>query len=302
MFFETLMTGDDQHGKGFGAVVRDVDLRTLSADQLAAIKRALYAHRVVVIKGQDLSTEEYIDFSYQVGEPQPYLQDNYHHPEYPLIFVSSNVEQNGQKLGVARTGGYWHSDTSFQAEPMPLTMLYPQIIPQVWRRSTLFVDMAEVYAALPAELQAPLDDARLLHSGRWRYKVREQDVGFDITDILRMIDDYAPPVPHPAVIEHPVTGERALYGSRGFSIGIDGMPAWQAENLLKAVFDFAEQPRFVRKVFWELGDVIVWDNRLLIHRSGRAENANGDVRDAAAKEEQTMMFRITLSDGYPLSN
>ncbi len=302
MMFDTLMKSDGLDGNGFGAVVRGVDLRKLSGDQLAAIKRALYAHRVVVIKGQDLSTEEYIEFSYRVGEPQPYLQENYHHPDYPLIFVSSNVEHNGRRLGVARTGGYWHSDTSFQSEPMPLTMLYPQIIPEIWRRSTLFVDMAEVYAALPTALKTPLDNARLLHSGRWRYKVREQDVGFDITDILRMIDDYAPPVSHPAVIEHPVTGERVLYGSRGFSVGIDGVPAGQAEDLLKVVFDFAEQPRFVRKVFWELGDIIVWDNRFLIHRSGRAENVNGDVRDTAAKEEQTMMFRITLGDGYPLSN
>ena len=53
---------------------------------------------------------------------------------------------------------------------------------------------------------------------------------------------------------------------------------------------------------WQPGDVIVWDNRFLIHRSGRAENTSGDVRETAAREEETMMFRITLSDGYPLSN
>ncbi|MGD2076362.1 MAG: TauD/TfdA family dioxygenase [Gammaproteobacteria bacterium] len=302
MFFETLQANDHPEGRSFGTVVHDVDLRSLSDGELEAIRHALYEHRVVVIKGQDLGTEEYIDFSYRFGEPQPYLQENYHHPEHPLIFVSSNVEQNGRKMGVARTGGYWHSDTSFQAEPMPLTMLYPQIIPRVWQRATLFVDMSEVYAALPAHLKAPLDKARFLHSGRWRYKVREEDAGLDITDILAMIDRHAPPVAHPAVLEHPATGERVLYGSRGFTVGIEDMPAWQSEELLRSLFDFAEQPQFVRKVFWELGDVIVWDNRFLIHRSGRAENVSGDVREAAAREEETMMFRITLSDGYPLSN
>ena len=65
--------------------------------------------------------------------------------------MSSNVKRDGKAMGVARTGGYWHSDTSFLQQPIPLTMLTPRIIPKLYRRRTDFIDLSEVYTALPAD-------------------------------------------------------------------------------------------------------------------------------------------------------
>jgi len=273
-----------------GCSIRGIDTRKISRTEVAVLRDLLYRNRLIVLKDQALDEQAYCDFAMAFGEPVPYLQDNYHHPDFPLIFVSSNVKKDGKQIGVARTGGYWHSDTSFEPDPKFITMLMPKVLPQNFPRSTRFIDMAEVYAALPTKTKARLAGASFMHSGRWRYKVRAENAGLDIFEILQAIDAHSPPVRHPAVITHPYTREKILYGNRGFTIGIADASLDESAKLLAEVFDFAEGSRFVREVRWSMGDVIIWDNRFLAHTSGR----NG------GPEEETMMFRITMKDRMPL--
>ncbi len=275
---------------GFGCSIHGVDAKAATPAVIKELKDLLYRNRLIVLKDQILSEQEYCDFAHQLGLPVPYLQSNYHHPDHPLIFVSSNVQKDGKQIGVARTGGYWHSDTSFEKEPKIITMLMPKVLPRNHPRSTRFIDMAEVYAALPQATKDKLAGAEFLHSGRYRYKIRPENVGFDIFEILQTIDSVAPPVRHPAVIEHPYTGEKVLYGNRGFTIGIADRSLDESASLLKAIFDFAETERFVQEVRWSMGDVIIWDNRFLSHSSGRN----------SGQEEETMMYRITLRDDFAL--
>jgi taurine dioxygenase len=274
----------------FGSSIRGVCADAMDRDQMRQVKEALYGSRLVILKDQSLTEKQFCDFAQAFGEPVPYLQTNYHHPDHPLIFVSSNVKSVGKPMGVARTGGYWHSDTAFEADPKFITMLMPKILPQLNPRATMFIDMAEVYKALPEATRRRLDGAQFIHSGRWRYKVRSEDNGKDIFEILKWVDEFAPPVRHPAVVSHPFTKEKIIYGTRGFTIGIADRTLDESESLLREIFDFAETDRFIRKVYWSLGDVIIWDNRFLAHCSDRQ----------VGPEEETMMYRITLKDGYPL--
>lgn len=283
-----------------GSSIYGVDLKNLSPSQLQELKDALYKNRIIVIKNQQLSEQEYCAFAEQFGHPVPYLQSNYNHPDYPLIFVSSNVKQPGKQIGVPRTGGYWHSDTAFEETPKTLTMLMPKVLPKTIARTTRFIDMAEVYKALPKEIIDKIEGEEFLQSGRYRFKVRKEDVGLDITEILEMIDYFQPPVAHPAVIVHPVTGEKIIYGSRGFTIGIKNKGLDESANTLKQIFDFAETDQFIKEVKWELGDVIIWDNRFLSHSSGRKKAPTDNIHVEVTKEEETMMYRITLMDDYPL--
>ncbi|HJU29989.1 MAG TPA: TauD/TfdA family dioxygenase [Hyphomicrobiaceae bacterium] len=274
----------------FGSSVHGIDANTVTPAEIAELKDHLYKSRLIVLKDQAVSEQQYCDFATRFGSPVPYLQENYRHPDYPLIFVSSNIKKDGKSIGVARTGGYWHSDTSFEREPKVITMLMPKVLPVHHARSTKFIDMAEVYAALPRSIKDRLAGAELLHSGRYRYKIRPDNVGYDIFEILQAIDGYAPPVRHPAVIKHPYTGEDVLYANSGFTIGMADRSLDEAASLLKEIFAFAESDRFVREVRWSMGDIIIWDNRFLSHTSGRN----------SGPEEETMMHRITLQDGYPL--
>lgn len=273
-----------------GCSVYGVSANTATPVELSRLKELLYKNRLIVLKDQVVTDQEYCDFAHNFGFPVPYLQTSYHHPDFPLIFVSSNIKKDGKQIGVARTGGYWHSDTSFETEPKVITMLMPKVLPSEHPRSTRFIDMAEVYAALPQATKDKLDGAQFMHSGRWRYKIRAENAGMDIFELLHMIDCFAPPVRHPAVIVHPYTNEKVLYGNRGFTLGLAGRSLDESASLLKEIFDFSETERFVREVRWSLGDIIIWDNRFLSHSSGR----NG------GPEEETMMYRITSRDEFPL--
>jgi taurine dioxygenase len=274
----------------FGCSIHDIDAKGVGQSELKALKELLYTNRLIVLKDQAVSEQEYCDFAQAFGTPVPYLQDNYHHPDFPLIFVSSNVKSGTKQFGVPRTGGYWHSDTSFEKEPKVVTMLMPKVLPRSHPRSTRFIDMAAVYAALPQATKDKLEGAYFLHSGRYRYKIRPENVGYDIAEILEAIDSFSPPVRHPAVIRHPYTDEKVLYANRGFTIGIADRSLDESTSLLREIFDFAETDRFVREVRWSMGDIIIWDNRFLSHTSGRN----------SGPEEETMMYRITLKDGLPL--
>jgi taurine dioxygenase len=283
-----------------GCSVFDVDANTANPAQLAQLKELLYSNRIVVLKNQSVGDAQFCDFAHRFGYPEPYLQGNYHHPEYPLIFVSSNVKQGGKQVGVPRTGGYWHSDTAFEKQPKVITMLMPKVLPQTSPRSTRFIDMCAVYQALPEATKAQLEGAEFMHSGRWRYKVRAEDAGLDITEILELIDYHAPPVRHPAVLVHPYTGEKILYGTRGFTVGVADRSLDESAALLREIFDFAETPRFIREIRWSMGDLIIWDNRFLAHSSGRKKAPTDNIHEEVRKEEETMMYRITLRDEFPL--
>jgi taurine dioxygenase len=211
------------------------------------------------------------------------------------------VKKDGKKMGVARTGGYWHSDTAFMETPIPLTLLYPQLVPQNSRRTTRFIDLQHAYAEMPASLKARLEGRTFIHSGKWRYKVRPEDAGMDMTEILQMIHHLQPPVEHPAVITHPVTGQKILYATQGFTVGVKDMDTDSANALLKEVCEFAEQERFISEFQWQLGDMILWDNRFFAHRAGRLERANDPVNGDVQSEEDTIVYRIIIQDGHGLS-
>ena len=172
---------------------------------MSTIKDLLYKNRLIVLKDQSVSDQGYCDFAnLRFGFPVPYLQGNYHHPEHPLIFVSSNVKQDGKQIGVPRTGGYWHSDTAFEREPKVITMLLPKVLPPTSPRSTRFIDMARSMR-LPGPRGPSSTAPSLLTAAAGATRCAPEDAGYDITEILKAHRHHAPPVRHPAVIDHPYT-------------------------------------------------------------------------------------------------
>jgi taurine dioxygenase len=270
-----------------GAEFLEVDVRTVTPGVAALIKDQVYRHKLVVFRKQNLSNTEYIEFARMLGRPQIYLQKNYHHPEHPEIFVSSNVPENGKKVGVSGTGRYWHSDYQFHPEPLPMTMLYPQVLPHS-RRETYYIDMQRVYEALPAHLLTQVDGKQAIHDAKWRYKITESDIDRAVIDILAEVEKLVPPVTHPAVIQHPVTGRRALYISSGFSAGIEGLSHEESKQVMGRLFAFVEQEGNVHVHTWRDGDILLWDNRTLLHRAS----------DTPAGE-QSSSYRIGIYDGLP---
>lgn len=274
-------------GGRLGHPIVGLDVEALDSQGAADIRELVYANKLVVLRGLALSNAEYIALARKLGEPQIYFQTNYHHPDHPEIFVSSNVPLDGRKVGVAGTGRYWHSDYQFFDEPLPLTMVAPRTIPD-GSRGTCFVDMEAVYAALPAELRRFVDGTHAIHEAKWRYKIQACDIDKSITEVLEEFGALTPAVKHPTVITHPVTGRRALYISRGFTVGIDGMTQEQGRAALTALFDFVERPEHVFVQTWAPNDILLWDNRQVIHMS------TGSLKGAPS-----VSYRIGVYDGLP---
>lgn len=256
-----------EKNQGFGAQIYGVDVNTTPSDSpiWAEIRQAIYDNKLIVLKGQSLDEKTYVEFAKKLGRPQIYFQPQYHHPDHPEIFVSSNVKElEGQHMGVSGTGRYWHTDCAFEPHPLSFTSLLPQVFPKA-KRETYYMDMTKVYAELPLKLRAIVDNATVQHEGQMRYKVQASDIDRSLRELLDRINEEVPPVQHPAVITHPATKEKILYVNNGFSTKIIGLSYEENQKVMQELFDFMAQPRFSHTHVWEEGDLIVWDNRFLNH-------------------------------------
>lgn len=273
-----------------GAEAVGIDLNDVErgSAELAQLQDAIYRYRLVVVRDQKFNEQQYVDFARKMGRPQVYFQANYHHPLHDEIFVSSNViEADGKRMGVSGTGAYWHTDCSFEPHPLSMTTIYPVIFkPQ--ERGTHYTDMVEIYKNMPARLMAYVDGKTVIHAGQLRYKVQESDIDRSLLELLDRINREVPPVRHPAVIEHPVTGEKALYLNSGFSVAIDGLTHEENKQVMTELFEFIERPEHVFTHWWSEGDLVMWDNRSLNHMSTKPNPGS-----------LSKSYRIGIYDGLP---
>ncbi len=270
-----------------GAEIVEFRAQACTAEEAAQVVAAVHTHKLVVFRGQQMTKPEYVAFARRLGRPQVYFQPNYHHPDHPEIFVSANVELEGKKVGVAGTGKYWHTDYQFMPEPLPLTMVYPQ----QWSpsaRGTHYLDMTRALERVPAELRAMLEGRRAIQEGKWRYKIQASDIDRSLLEIKEEIERTVPASLHPAILTHPVTGARSLYVSSGFTTGFEGLKTDESNQLLAALIAIIEQPEQVHTQVWGEGDVLMWDNRTLLHRAS-----------ATPRGEPSVSFRIGVYDDHP---
>ncbi len=273
-----------------GAEVRGWDVTTFTKDSPEAeqLRQLIYRNKVVVIRDQyQLSEQQYVNFANAVGRPQVYFQPQYHHPDFPEIFVSNNLNEDGKKFGISGTGRYWHTDCSFEKHPLPFTCVRPIFFPKS-ARETSYIDMARVYKELPDDLRAYVDGAIAVQEAWPRYKVQASDLDKSIAELIENFKSYCPPQPHPAIIQHPVTGEQILYISSGFTSKLDGLSYEENQKIMQALFDFAEQPRFIHTHYWEENDLLIWDNRSLVHKGSKPKQG-----------EYSRMYRIGIYDDLP---
>jgi taurine dioxygenase len=270
-----------------GAEIRGIDLRTVDDEGARLIQAAVHRHALVRLKDQALSVPEFVAFGSKLGTHMVYPDPRYHHPEFPEVFVSSNVK--GRTMGMGRSGYFWHTDQSFKPKPQPLTLLYPQLLPQA-RRETLFVNMGDIYDRLPIALRSAIEGRTAKHDPVLRYKVGIADVeaNLDLGELIKRGRAQFPAPTHPCVITHPVTKRKIVYMNQGFTTSIDGLAHEESEAILEELFAFTERAEHVQAHSWVLGELIIWDNRILIHRAGFM--GPGDYQT---------IFRLNIDDGVP---
>jgi alpha-ketoglutarate-dependent taurine dioxygenase len=282
-----------QAGQLMGSMVAGFDIDTAKPADIDELRGAIYEHRILILKEQHLSAEQFIALGTAMGEIEVYYEPMYHHPEHQEIFVSG-VQSGDQAAGVPQTGKFWHADYSFMAKPFGITMTYPQIVPAT-NRGTYFIDMAKFFAELDPTTQEMLRTALSVHSPRRYFKIRPSDVYRPIGELQAEIERITPPVIHPAVFKHPFTGEEVLYISEAGTCELreaDGtkMPDSLLNQLLEASgqLDMSFTDRHIHLQRFVKGDLLIWDNRALIHRA--LHNT---------RPEPSLSYRITVNDAEP---
>jgi taurine dioxygenase len=251
-------------GGGLGAEIRGVDLRRLGDDAFATIHRAWLENLVLLFRGQHLSDAELIAFSRRFGELDlaPVQESGRRFVEgMPEIYIVSNVLKDGEPIGSLGAGeAVWHTDMSYLPDPPMASMLYALEIPPTGG-NTGFVNMYAVYEALPADLKRRIGDLRVKHDGTY-------NSGGYVRQGVAPSDDprESPGVFHPLVCTHPETGRRMLYLGRRRNAYIEHFDLTQSEALLDTLWSYTDRPEFAWHTIWQLGDLVLWDNRCTMHR------------------------------------
>ncbi len=258
-----------------GAEATGVDLGAPVAAAVAGeIRAALCEHAVLVFRGQEVPPEAQLALTRLLGEPETHVLSDFALPGLPEVFVVSNVRRDGKPVGAVNAGQYWHSDLSYTARPTFASMLHARRVPP-GRGETLFAGMARAWETLPADLKRRVDGRRAVHDYRLAY-----ETAFAGNPDRTLTPEQAaevPPVEHPVVRTQAETGRRALYVNPGFTRRIVGMTAAESRGTLDALFAHATADRNVYTHRWRDGDVVMWDNRVTMHKA-LANYADGDVR------------------------
>jgi taurine dioxygenase len=246
-----------------GAEVRGVDLAAADAAQIDAIKQAWYRHDVLVFRAQRLTDDDLLAFSRHFGalDPPPNQGAGRKSPPgYPDVYVVSNVrDDRGEPIGALGDGeAQWHTDMSYAALPPDASMLYSLEIPASGG-DTCFCSMKAALAKLPPALLACIARLDIKHDGTY-------DSGGYLRKGIAPSADARSSIgtPHPAVIEHPVSGERALYLGRRRNAYVMGLEIDESERLLDELWSYVETSVYRHR--WALGDLVLWDNRSTMHR------------------------------------
>jgi taurine dioxygenase len=229
-----------------GATVSNVDLSgPLDDDTFGVLQETFFAHCVLVFPGQHLTPDAQFEFGRRWGEPLvvPYLAAHAV-PGQPGILRVTN-------MGKAETlTENWHFDSAFFEEPPPIAILAAQQLPEIGG-DTMWANQYDAYDALSPTMKELIGDLRAAFTGS---RVDDDSVRRDVTTF------------HPVVRTHPVTGRRALAIGRIESVPyFEGMTPAESRPIIEFLYSHAARPDFTYRHRWGQGDVVMWDNRCLLH-------------------------------------
>lgn len=258
-------------GQGTGLEVRGVSLKKVPAPEtVALLKQKLAEEGVLVFREQaDLSEQEQLAFTRALGETQGHPVPgvggfNPVENADPHVFYLTNAvegynpenadtkeirrnqeraKRRREKGGIGEGELAWHTDLQYMPEPQVYSLLYGIEVP-AQGGETEWCNMIRAYAALPEETKERIEGLRAIH---W---------------FTRRI----PPVTHPVVRKHPISGAKALYVSPGLSRRIEGWDEEEGKALIRDLADHATRSEFCYLHDWRPGDAVLWDNRCTMHR------------------------------------
>ncbi len=259
-----------------GAEISHIDLsRLLPDDDLARLRQTWLDRKVLVIRDTDLSEEDQERFCRIFGDIAGLKSKN---SDSKFLFVTN--EDDPQRATAVQLGEMmFHIDQAYAAAPCKASTLYAMAIPDEGG-NTCFADCQAAYDGLDEGLKARIEGRSALNYFNY---------GANPSSRPDAVDPEAPQYVHPIVRTHPETGRRGLFVNRLMTMRIEGMERAESDELLGLLFDRIEAPGNVYEHVWQVGDLVLWDNRCTAH-----------ARTWYDPAKRRLLRRMTILDESPV--
>ena len=264
-----------------GSIIHGLDLSQPLTDSLLDELRTTWLSRqVVILRGQSLSSDQYLAFAKQLGKPDiyPFLRGLEDFPEITPVLK--------RETEMVNFGGVWHSDTTYQPCPPMATMLYALELPPVGG-DTLFANQVQAYESLSDGLKDTLASLNIIcrpdkavAMATRADRIAEQGRNISKDNLVGV---------HPVIRTHPETGKKALYVNQAHSCNFEGWSMEESDGLLNFLYAHQIREEFQCRHVWQQGDVAIWDNRCTLHYP--VNDYHGHRR---------LLHRITLKGDKPV--
>jgi taurine dioxygenase len=268
-------------GPHFGSIVHGVDLAAASDEQVAAVRAALVARKVLFFRDQRLDDDAQVDLGRRIGELTA---------SHPVVGGVDAAHPEVYALDSADNGfaDVWHTDVTFMKRPPLGSILRAVTLPPAGG-DTNWADSQLAYDSLSAPVRRLVDGLTAVHDGtrEFGYYLAQRRGGqgneWDGETVTRL-----DPVEHPVVRVHPETGRKGIFVNPGFTSHIAGVSEVESRSILDLLYAHLTKPEHLVRHRWRTGDVAMWDNRSTAHY------ANRDYGSA-----RRVMHRITLRGDIP---
>ena len=241
-----------------GAEIDGVDLtRPLSLEQRDAIEQALLQHQVIFFKNQVITPQQQARFAANFG-------DLHIHPIYPNVPEQPEVLVLDTAVTDVRDNAVWHTDVTFLPTPALGAVLSAKQLP-AFGGDTLWASGIAAFEGLSKPLQVLLDGLTASHDFTKSFPLER--FGSTPEDLARWEQTRKnnPPLSHPVVRTHPVSGRKSLFVNEGFTTKINELSEAESDAILKLLFAHATRPEYTIRWRWQENDVAFWDNRVTQH-------------------------------------
>jgi taurine dioxygenase len=246
-----------------GAEISGVDLAQDMPEELfGALYGAFLRYQVLLFPPQELWPARQVAFGRRFGELQIHVMDQYHADGHPELYRLSNLDAQGRPSGRHPDKGTlaWHTDGSWQRVTGQATIIYGELMPESGGE-THFCDMYGAYDRLDPAWKARIAGLRAVHNLDFSRNRRHGEE--PLTEAQRRAK---PPVDHPVVRTHPETGRKCLYLGDHAEY-IVGMPYDAGRALIEELNALAVHPDLTYEHRWMPRQLLVWDNRCVMHRA-----------------------------------
>ena len=246
-----------------GACVEGLAFEELLSDAVfERLRQAWLDSGLLLVRGLDMTTEQHLRLTRRFGTPTSYTRQEFAADGEEAILVLSNIRKDGRLIGSPVSGRVWHTDGHYLRQPPAASLLYALEVPPEGG-DTWFANTAAACAALPERIRRRAAGMRVIisrvRSRPYNYPDRPAPTPEEVTAW--------PDMSQPLIRTHPVTGRAAIYAGGNVPWLIEGLPEEESAPLVTYLQEFCTQPRFTYRHRWRAGDLLVWDNRSVLHRA-----------------------------------